>query len=127
MNNIPFKIKNLWGGMVQADGLLALDEAAGELRFQFQTRDTLLGVIQSGVRTVAVSLTEITGIACRKSLFGSSVTIQLSDMKVAGDIPGQTSGLIQLKVERKHLRAAQDMAAMAEFAMADLRLRRMRD
>jgi hypothetical protein len=50
MNMVPFKIDDLYGGLGECHGLLR-DEGEN-LCFEFQTQDSLAGVLKSRVREV---------------------------------------------------------------------------
>ncbi|XAM00600.1 hypothetical protein OT109_04250 [Phycisphaeraceae bacterium D3-23] len=123
MTSVPFRVKKVAGGWAEADGLLVLD---GQLLcFQFQTKDSVFGLIKTAVREVKVELHRVAEVRFKGKMLGGGVlSVRLADMKAGEGIPGQVAGVVELAVTKEHATAAQDLAASVNLEAAEARLRR---
>lgn len=120
---MPFKIKKVMEGWAEAEGLLVLN--GGQLCFQFQTKDSVLGLLKSGVREVKVGLVDVAEAKFKGKMLGGGVlTVRLADMMAAKDLPGQKTGVVELAIAKEHSDDAQDLAASTNLEAAEARLRR---
>ena len=64
--SVPFRIKHVYEGLADTSGILILDDES--LRFQFQTKDTILGVIKSDIKDLKIDLLYVEEIEFKKSI-----------------------------------------------------------
>lgn len=123
MTSVPFKVKNVGGGWVEANGLLVLD---GELLcFQYQTKDAVFGVIKTGVREVKVGLVDVAEMRYKARWTGAGkLIVRLTDMKLGDGVPGHESGTVELLISRQNADTARELASSANLEAAEARLRR---
>lgn len=118
---VPFKIKNVFEGFAESNGLLIADKS--ELKIQFQTKDSLFGVIKGNVNEIVISLDQIDEITFKKSLFGSKLTISVADMKLLKGIPGLDSGVITVSIENSNVKKALEFVSCVSFDSESLKYR----
>src|SRR5262245_60903702 len=129
MNMVPFTIGDLYGGFGECHGLLR-DEGE-QLCFEFQTKDSLAGLIKSRVREVRVPVKELVSVTLPKGWLGRSwlgvtMVIQATRLKTLKDVPGTTQGRVELSIARKDRDAAEQLVATftrRTIPQADSRLR----
>src|SRR5262249_10159901 len=104
MNAVPFTIGDLYAGFGECHGLLR-DE--GEyLSFEFQTRDTVAGIIKSSVNQVRVPLKELVSVTLTKGWLGTSwlgvkIVIQAAGLETLKNVPGMSQGRVELSIARR--------------------------
>ncbi len=113
MNSVPFTVK-LYGGFGECQGLLR-DE--GEyITIEFQTVDTVAGILKSGIRQVRVPLKDLTAVTLTKGWLGTSwmgvtIVLQAARIETLKDVPGMIQGRVELSVARKDRDAAERFVA----------------
>jgi hypothetical protein len=114
---VPFKIRNVFQGLAEVEGILSVD--GSDLRLEFQTAENVVGLLKSGVREVRLPLDSIEEIAFRKGLFGNSLVIRVGEMRMASKVPNFKQGEILLSIARKHSQAAADLVSSIQIAPVD--------
>ena len=114
MNTVPFTIGDLYGGLGECHGLLR-DEGE-HLGFEFQTRDSVAGIIKSGVKQVRVPLKELVSVSLTKGWLGTSwlgvkIVVQAGRLETLKDVPGMSQGRVELSIARKDRDAAEKFVA----------------
>ena len=110
---LPFKIKNVFEGFAEVHGILTYD---GEpLNIEFQTKDSLLGVIESGIKDISIPKSAIEEIDFKKNIFGCSLIIRVARMQSVEGIPKQEGGEIKLSIARKHTDLALDLVSQIDL------------
>ena len=123
--SVPFTIDDVYGGWAEAEGILSFDGSNFEM--QFQTSDSLVGVLKSDIKKVTFPMEDVGDIQFKKKFFSRSITIRFNDMEAAAALPNAKSGEIVLAVKRKHTMMALDLIAQAQLDLAESRLRRAKD
>jgi hypothetical protein len=113
-STVPFTIRNVFQGFAKTEGILSVDGA--DLKLEFQTTDTMIGLLKSGIWEVRLPLDEVEEIAFRKGLFGSSLVIRVAGMRAASEVPGFKHAEIALSVSKKHSQAAADLVSSIQIA-----------
>ncbi len=114
MNMVPFTINELYGGLGECHGLLR-DEGEN-LCFEFQTQDSLAGLIKSRVREVRIPVKELVSVTLTKGWLGTSwmgvtIVIQATKLDTLKDIPRSSQGRVELSIARKDRDAAEKFVA----------------
>ena len=87
-------------------------DAGDFLRFEFQIKDSISGMIKSSVKQVRVPVTQIETVQLHKGLFGCKwggvrIVMQSVDLNTFKEIPGMSHGKIELHVARENVEQAQ--------------------
>src|SRR5262249_8354394 len=114
MNMVPFSIGDLYGGLGECHGLLR-DEGEN-LYFEFQTQDSLAGVIKSPVREVRVPVKDLVSVTLTKGWLGTTwlgvtIVIQAARLETLKEVPGTSQGRVELSIARKDREAADRLVA----------------
>jgi len=104
--NIPIKFKDSYEGFAESSGLLSMNEE--QLIIQFETKDAILGVIRSGLKTIQIPLNNIVELGYKKSIFGNRVTIIVDDLSYIAEVPSRDNNQVTLIIERKYIEMAID-------------------
>jgi hypothetical protein len=114
MNSVPFTLSELYGGLATCDGLLRDDGHFVVL--EFQVKDSVAGLIKSGVREVRIPVKELVSVTLTKGWLGTSwlgvkIVMQASRMELVKDVPGASQGRVELHIARKHRDLAERFVA----------------
>lgn len=94
-------------GMTETSGMLTLEE--GKLVLEYQTEDAILGVLKTGVKTVEISLSELSSAQVEQKLWSAELVLQGKNMRVLGNLPGASQGKLRVKLNRQSITAAKQM------------------
>ena len=106
---VPFKIDEVMHGLAEAEGILSFD--GEKVVLEFRTADSLVGLVKSRVKKVAIGLHQIEEIDFRKGLWSCRLRMRLSELKAAARIPNSKSGEMVLCVSKKYARVAESLVA----------------
>jgi hypothetical protein len=119
--SVPFKIKNVFEGFAESQGILRLDGES--LSIEFQTKDKIVGVIKSKIKNIKVPVSNIEEVDFKKSVFGNTMTIRLSKLSEAENIPQKDLGEIKVSIDKKYIEVALDFVLQLKLEVADHRLK----
>lgn len=117
---VPFEISDINHGLQVAKGLLKADKDGIEL--EFEIRDAILGIINSGVKTVRISYGDLESIRFEKGWFRAKIILEATSMRVFEEIPGTEQGTCTLKVKRGDREEAQTVISKARVALSEHKL-----
>ena len=86
---VPFRIPNVFQGLVLTEGILSVEGA--DLKLEFQTA-YVLGLLKSGVREVRLPLDKIEEIRFVKTWLGRTVVVRVAEMRGAAEVPNSSGG-----------------------------------
>jgi hypothetical protein len=114
MNMVPFTIGDLYGGLGECHGLLR-DEGE-HVCLEFQTQDSLAGVIKSRVQEVRAPVKDLVSVTLTKGWLGTTwlgvtIVIQAARLETLKDVPGVMQGRVELSIARKDRDAAERFVA----------------
>lgn len=121
--SVPFEIPNVNHGFQVAKGLLKLRSDGIEL--EFETKDAILGLISSGVKTLQLSYSDLESIRFDKGWFSAKIILEAVSMRVFEDLPGTGQATCTLKVKRKHKEEAQKIISTARMQLSEHKLDQM--
>jgi hypothetical protein len=103
-------------GLADVRGMLVFD--GRQLRFDFQTRDSILGVLKSDMRQLAVPLAAVAKVRAGRGWFWLNpyIELELNDFALLNKVPGAHDGSWRLRVrfsDRAELRRFVDAVAFA--------------
>lgn len=108
---------------VEASGLLRYESTG--LHLEFQSKDAIIGVIKSGVKSTLISHDQLRGLHYRKSWFRHFLILQTKDMRSLKDVPGAESGEVRLKIKKSDADQAKSLGLHVSSALTDARLKRL--
>lgn len=118
---IPFKLKDLYHGFAESEGLIKSDQK--NLIFEFQTKDNIIGVIKSDVKLVRIPLTDVLSIAVKKNIFYTKLIITFSNLISTKSLPGGAQRELILNIERKYRDDCISFVSQMNILLAELRLK----
>ncbi|MDX1671832.1 MAG: hypothetical protein R3211_05785 [Balneolaceae bacterium] len=122
---VPFQIPNVSHGLQTASGLLKLGEDG--LALEFEVKDSLVGVLKSGVREVDIPYSKLESIEFEKGWFSGKIILEGTSMRVFEDLPGVDVATCTLKVKHGDRREAEKLISRARLALSEHRLNEMGD
>lgn len=108
---------------VEASGLLRYDSSG--LHLEFQSKDAILGVIKSSVKSVRLRADDLRGLQYKRSWFSHHLIVQAKDMKTIAAVPGAESGQVRLKIKKADVDEAKSLCLHVSSALTDARLKRL--
>ncbi len=105
--SFTYKIKNVFEGFAEAQGILTYDGQI--LNLEFQTKDAFIGAIQSGIKTISIPKSEIEEIDFKEHMFGCSLFIRVARMQSLEGVPKQEAGEIKLSIAKKNIDLALEL------------------
>ena len=122
MNIDTFRFKSdAFQGLGETTGLAR--RQGSDLLLQFQTRDSLFGVLKSSVKSRLIGADQIAAIEYRGGWFGlwPRVRVSLTDLAGAEDLPGGAEGIIQLGVRWADRKAAKTLVERMQSECSERR------
>ena len=112
----------------RSDGILKLEEA--ELLFEFQITDEVMtgsGIEKDTeeVTEVRVPLPSVVSVGLQARWWRRRLRIGTDSLRTFDGVPGAKQGQIDLRIARKDMAAARELAAEIEMRLADLALRKI--
>ena len=125
MESLPFSISDVYEGLAKVEGTARCEEDV--LILEFQTHDSLVGLLKSTVKTIHLPLHALAAIHFQQQLFTAVVTLRVHSMSLVQDLPGSRQGEVRLHVARTHRKVAHAFVTELELRRAEHQLRRLDD
>ena len=119
--SVPFKIKDILFGVAVCNGVLCLDD--GSVSIESQTKCTLIGLLKTRIKYIRIAVDDIQEVDFKKSMFGNSITIRLSKLSIANQLPKQEPGEIKLSIHKNHVEAAEELVHSLKMEISDFKLK----
>lgn len=120
MELVPFVIE-LYSGLGRVDGRLRVDE--GVLMIEYQAKDDVFGLIKGRPRRIRITMNDLQDVRYVRRRFRKSLlTLELSDVKLAHQIPGNNMGRLELVIDKDYRDAAQRAATRLQRFLSEHRL-----
>ena len=123
MDSIPVRFPEIYEGLADAEGVLRISPDA--LTLEYQVKDSLLGVVKSGVSTAIIPFEHIDEVDFRSNFLWTSLNIRVDSMQIVGDVPGVKQGKVRLKIPRRYKREAAEIAHEAYIRSSQSKLDRL--
>ncbi|NGP78051.1 hypothetical protein G3570_15485 [Balneolaceae bacterium YR4-1] len=117
---VPFIIPEINNGFQQAEGLLKVNKE--QLELEFEVKDSILGVIKSGLKETVIPFSELKSIEFKKGWFSTKIILNGTSMKTFKDLPGSELASCTLKVKRKHRDEAETLISQARLQLSEYKL-----
>lgn len=118
--SVPFTIDKLNHGLQEAKGLLKVSETG--LDFEFEVKDTIIGVVKSGLTKVQIPFKDIESITFNKGFIKSKIKIEGTSMSSLSDLPGVDVATCTLKIKRKDSNEAANLISKARLGLSEFKL-----
>jgi hypothetical protein len=109
MNVVPFRVSNVLGGLAHCEGLMR--DELDHIRLEFQTKDSVVGVLSSKVTHVRIPLEDLVSVDMTNGYLGTDwgvkLVLEVAQMEALQDVPGMSQGRVKLEIARKDLQAAE--------------------
>ena len=125
MESLPFSIADVYKGLAAVEGTARCEEDV--LIVEFQTHDSLVGLLKSKVKTLHLPLHALAAIHFQHKLFTAVGTLRVHSMRLMQDLPGTCQGEVRLQIARKHRKGAHAFVTELELRRAEHQLRRLGD
>ena len=125
MESLPFSIADVYEGLAEVAGTARCE--GDVLILEFQTHDSLIGLLTSKVKTIHLPLHALAAIHFQHKLFTAFVTLRVHSMHWVQDLPGTCQAEVRLRVARKYRKVAQAFVSELELRCAEHQLRRLDD
>lgn len=119
---LPFKKLEAYGGFAECSGMLIFD--GQYLSIEFQTKDSIVGLFKTGVKTFRLAPSNIFKIEYQKGFFSSKLIIMPSSIKLLEEFPAAEDGKIILRISRENASLAAEMYSRIQLSVAEYKLQR---
>ena len=116
---LSFKIE-VFEGLAETDGLLSFD--ADSLKLEFQTKDSIFGVIKSNIKKVFIPLDKIRNIEFKKGFFKDKLFIYTNSLDVVKKLPGGEGNEIKLILKKKNRIDTRNFSSKVNLLISENRL-----
>ena len=123
MDSIPVRFPEIYEGLADAEGVLRTSPDA--LTLEYQVKDSLLGVVKSGVNTAVIPFDHIDEVDFRSNFLWTRLNIRVDSLQIVGDVPGAKQGRVRLKIPRRYKREAAEIAHDASMRASQSKLDRL--
>lgn len=120
MNPLSFSISDALAGFAKSEGLMTLRD--DHLSFEFQTSDSLAGLIRSKVKRIEVPLSEIAEITWKRGLFGGRLRVAFTSMQRVSAFPRSESNTVLFEIARHDRAKADQLVSEVKLALVSTHL-----
>ncbi len=114
---LPIKLSNSYEGLAESKGLVSFEKDT--VRLQFQTKDSIFGVLKSDLKDVDIPLKNIQEIGYKKSLLDNKLTIKVDDLRLIRELPDSDNSEISLSVARANIEDAIDLVRAIKLDISE--------
>lgn len=104
--NVGFTVADS-SGLMETEGLVFVEDDS--LTIEYQSMDSVLGLLKTGIKEVKVELEEITSAKLEQKFWSSELVIQGRSLRTFRSLPGSSAGALRLKVSRPSASAAANL------------------
>ena len=121
--SLPFVIPNVYEGLAVARGMARASR--GGLILEFEVKDSLVGMIRSGVREIQIAIDDLDRLDLRKGWFRTRLFVRTRRMVTLDKVPGHQAGIIELRIKREDRAAAQALVSQLMLMLSERELERL--
>src|SRR5438552_1768666 len=92
--SVPITLENSWAGLASNSGLLRLE--SDSLVLEFETKDHVVQMLKSGVKRVALRLTEVEACRWKPGWFGGKIELSVRSLSALDGVAGASQGRVKL-------------------------------
>jgi hypothetical protein len=101
--NVSFTVADP-SGFMESAGLVYIKD--GQLHLEYQTSDSLFGLLKTSIKSVEVNLADISQSCLEHKFWSSELVLRGNSMRVFGSAPGSSSGTLRLKISKEYHNSA---------------------
>jgi hypothetical protein len=101
--NVNFTVSDP-SGLMESTGLVYIKD--GQLHLEYQTSDSILGLLRTGIKSVEVNFADISQSCLEHKFWSSELVLRGNSMRVFGSALGSSSGTLRLKISKEYHSAA---------------------
>lgn len=117
---VPFKLSDLYGGFAEAFGLIKIEKKT--LVLEIETKDTITGLIKSGVKRYTFPIEAINSVKFKNSFFSRKLIISFINMVSLEQFPYRKEDCIELSIAKKDIDAALTLTSHLNYLISEHRL-----
>ncbi|MBD2451308.1 hypothetical protein H6G76_30115 [Nostoc sp. FACHB-152] len=117
---LPFVIPDIYAGFAEAQGIIRIED--NTLILEFVIRDSLVGLLKSGVKEIRIPISEIVSVTLNKGWFKISLIIRTQKLSSLGNLPKQEAGQIKLSLLREDGEIAEKLALFLRLKISEEKL-----
>ncbi|NLO20310.1 MAG: hypothetical protein GX121_10650 [Ignavibacteria bacterium] len=121
--SIPFKIDDVFKGLAETTGILRYEN--GSILIEFQTKDSFIGFIQTGIKFIKISVESIAHIELKKKFFYTQIIIKPLSLLSLKELKGYNKPELILFIEKKYREEAQQFISYINLLKAESILNRI--
>ena len=121
--SLPFVIPKVYEGLAVARGMARASRAG--LTLEFEVKDSLVGVIRSGVREIQIRIDDLDRLDLRKGWFKTRLLVRTRRMAVLDKVPGHQVGVIELRIAREDRAVAEALVSQLMLIVSERELERL--
>lgn len=118
--HVPFSFPDVYQGFAEGGGIATATTAG--LTLEFQVKDSLVGMIKSDIRRIAIPIGELHSIDLKQSWFRNRLFIRVRNMTALDGVPGNSTGQVELRVARRDMATAQALVSILMLSLSEKRL-----
>lgn len=123
--SVPVEIPNINHGLQVAKGLLKVKEDG--LHLEFEVKDSIVGLITSGVQSAIISYSDLEDLRFEKGWWSAKIIMEGKSMKVFEALPGSEQGRLEMKIKRSDRDDAQNAVSAARVHLSEQKLKELDD
>jgi len=122
MKRIPFSW-DVYEGFAEADGLAHYD---GEtLWFEFQTKDSLIGLLKSDVVQVSLRVGDLESVGLKHRMLHSYLTLRARSLGAVEEFPSRREAEVELRFKRQYRLEVEELSSALALAISEAWLARL--
>ena len=118
--HVAFSFPDVYQGFAEGGGIATATTAG--LTLEFQVKDSLVGMIKSDIRRIAIPIGELHSIDLKQSWFRNRLFIRVRNMTALDGVPGNNTGQVELRVARRDTATAQALVSILTLSLSEKRL-----
>lgn len=114
---IPFKIEEVFQGLAETTGILRFSD--NQILVEFQTKDSIFGVIQSDVKCIKIPLESLLLIELKKKMFFTRIIIKTNSLHTLKKLKGYNKPELILNIKKEYRDEARQFVSHINLLKAE--------
>lgn len=120
---VPFHIE-AYDGFAYTNGFAKIQ--TDHLLVEYQTKDSIIGVVKSGIKSVEIPYEEIVDINYKSNIFRTVILLSVSSFKATAEL-GNGSGDVKFYIKRKNRKMAENFVENLKIYVVEHQLKRLEE
>ena len=118
---LNFKTTEVYHGFAEVEGMLRIEDQ--QVVIEYQTKDSVLGVIKSETKSLPIPYSQISEVVFKTNMFRTFLRLQLKSLELLNKFPGSKAGGIKLNLKRKDKEKAIYLQSFIRLRVSEVRLK----